>query len=911
MRLVSTASILVLVVGLTTGLVFFVSTAEAAVGFDTSDFVAVDLASSTVTGFTPSGVDRHLVVIAMARDDDSLGVTVSDITYGGTSLGSAVVTAETCAAGDRVRAEIWTLVNPTTAGGDVVTTWTGKAHHSVHVLSFTGVDQTTPNGDAQGAGGPDPDITLSSEVDDMTVDGFIRRLTGTDLVPDPGQTERTENSTGKHRAATSTEAGAASVSMGWTGGAVSCNAHVGLSIRAPSLVKHFRTGTPADNGEITEPATHLDRLDQTGSGPSCVEQSISPGNSIKAYDIKQAVTYEAGDWTLILDWNLNNRDAFSARVVVANAVGAEQSTIVDLGSTIVTQGPSSDQTLTVNKATPTTLLATERLAVFIINDMDETFSLRIGNFDSTCNTRLLTPALVAPTPESAFKDGASAPIPSGAPALIDSFVTTLPDATNLVLVFVQIEPAGGDRIIAAGDLEVRRGTLATDPLIAQNEFQMNMQRGASAPTGTFAFLLGRDTTPGSNPTYGLFAGASGPGLAAEAKFLILNDVPNSDFVDGGSVPLGSGEVTLATVATGLPDQPTVVIGAVQLDQTGGSSPDIATGNLRLKRGATVLASNEFLIETEPSANDGDGNFLLIVARDANPGASPTFSVTADPNNDNMINGEAKILAFSGLPSSYADTGAVTVATSRTVIGSTATSFAAGDDVLIGGFQMDATTGSDQTWAADRIDLARVSNQDRASNEFSMMIPQSGNPYDNSYVGLLNAVTTSSSSPSYEGAGQVAVSGSFDLELKLVAVHIKDAPVGCEALSVVTSDPAGQLWFNESVEPDGIPFTTQVNVSASFQGAATPALNVTNDGTGTCDITIRLMNDPGPGRSLKFNTTNDAPWPSDASQEVPLDPSSVVVCSSVLSGGTCDIWLWVDYENALGGQSVPDVRVQSL
>ncbi|MFQ5553113.1 MAG: DUF2341 domain-containing protein [Thermoplasmata archaeon] len=134
---------------------------------------------------------------------------------------------------------------------------------------------------------------------------------------------------------------------------------------------------------------------------------------------------------------------------------------------------------------------------------------------------------------------------------------------------------------------------------------------------------------------------------------------------------------------------------------------------------------------------------------------------------------------------------------------------------------------------------------------------------------------------------------------------------CDALAVVTSDPAGQLWFNESVEPDGLPYTTQLNVTASFQNAATPALRVTNDGSATCDIAIRLMSNPGSGRSLKFNTTNSAPWPTDATREVPLDPSSVTVCSAVAPGGTCDIWLWVDYENALAGQTFLAIRVESL
>jgi hypothetical protein len=133
---------------------------------------------------------------------------------------------------------------------------------------------------------------------------------------------------------------------------------------------------------------------------------------------------------------------------------------------------------------------------------------------------------------------------------------------------------------------------------------------------------------------------------------------------------------------------------------------------------------------------------------------------------------------------------------------------------------------------------------------------------------------------------------------------------CAAITVQTSDPSGQLWFNETVEPDGQAFTTQLNVSASFQDTTTPALRVTNDGSGTCDITLRLMTDPGTGRSMKFNTTNSAPWPTDAAKEVPVDPSSVTVCSAVAPGGTCDIWLWVDYENALGGNTVVTLRVES-
>jgi hypothetical protein len=148
------------------------------------------------------------------------------------------------------------------------------------------------------------------------------------------------------------------------------------------------------------------------------------------------------------------------------------------------------------------------------------------------------------------------------------------------------------------------------------------------------------------------------------------------------------------------------------------------------------------------------------------------------------------------------------------------------------------------------------------------------------------------------------------EVDTLNVDITYTPSPCAAITVTTSDPAGQLWFNATVEPDGLAYTTQMNVSASYQDATTPALRVTNDGSGSCDITLRLMSDPGTGRSMKYNATNSAPWPGDTTKEVPLDPSSMTVCSAVASGGTCDVWLWVDYENALGGQTVVSLRVES-
>ena len=70
--------------------------------------------------------------------------------------------------------------------------------------------------------------------------------------------------------------------------------------------------------------------------------------------------------------------------------------------------------------------------------------------------------------ESAFKNGGSVTVPNATKASIDSIVTTLPAANNIVIALVQLNNgATPARTIAAGNLELRRGTVSTDPLITE------------------------------------------------------------------------------------------------------------------------------------------------------------------------------------------------------------------------------------------------------------------------------------------------------------------------------------------------------------------------------------------------------------------------------------------------------------
>ncbi len=165
-----------------------------------------------------------------------------------------------------------------------------------------------------------------------------------------------------------------------------------------------------------------------------------------------------------------------------------------------------------------------------------------------------------------------------------------------------------------------------------------------------------------------------------------------------------------------------------------------------------------------------------------------------------------------------------------------------------------------------------------------------------YASVVWAATSLSGSHSFQLRGQ-SEQGTPAIDTTyprtLFVLDLETGAATCDALTVVTSDPNGQLWFNETVEPDGLPWTTQNDVPASFQDGTTPALRVTNDASIACDISVKLMTDAPSGATLKGDTDNN---PVGATT-IPTDPSTYVACSAVAASGTCDIWLWTDYLDA--------------
>ncbi len=330
--------------------------------------------------------------------------------------------------------------------------------------------------------------------------------------------------------------------------------------------------------------------------------------------------------------------------------------------------------------------------------------------------------------ESDFKDGSSVAVPTTL-GLLDSMATTRTSSDNLIVAVVQFDnTAASARTISAGSLELRRGTATTDPLISETQFAVKVPATGGVGDGMFAVLIGKDPSAPGDSTYGVFAAADATGLNAEVKLVMINGLASagSVFADGSSVALATTATVLVSQATTFPaassSLPNIIVAAVQIDQTKGRVEIDTPLGIEVRRGSTSLRGIEYKMSiTDAAAASPNGVFAMLVALDAGAAANPTYDVRAvNADATSTGNGEAKLMVFRGLAATDVDTSSVSIGTSRTVLGTSSTTFASGDDVILGSMQINSPIIS-RTYAAAANDIRLAGTGSGSSNEFAHTI----------------------------------------------------------------------------------------------------------------------------------------------------------------------------------------------
>lgn len=173
------------------------------------------LATTTTVAHTVAGTNRYLFVVA----GDSSGV-VPDPT-GVTYHGVAMTPLFNSFANPSFRCTGWGLVAPDVGTFNIVITWpggTGPDEVALGGTSWEGVDPTTPTGTANTANNnvSPATVAIASAVGEVVVDGVY--VFQTAIVAGGSQTSRweEENIGGGTSGGSSSQPGAASVTMQWT-----------------------------------------------------------------------------------------------------------------------------------------------------------------------------------------------------------------------------------------------------------------------------------------------------------------------------------------------------------------------------------------------------------------------------------------------------------------------------------------------------------------------------------------------------------------------------------------------------------------------------------------------------------------------------------------------------------------------
>ncbi len=262
--------------------------------------------SLSVSHTTGGGTNRLMLVMVTTGLSSGTLPTVSGITYGGQSL--TLVNA--ISNGGLVRSEIWKLVNPPIGTANAVLSLSTSNPVTATVITYTGVDQTTPLGTSVTGGngkGNSFSLTVSSATNELIVDSFAVDGDATNTAPTPsagsGQTILENIKPAIYlNGSVSSKAGASSTTMSWSWtGPKQQPAGVAVPIRPATgggntatftQTPTFATGFTLPSG--TTPSASIYYAVASGTMPSSPSISAALKNGATTIATSNSVTASGG-----------------------------------------------------------------------------------------------------------------------------------------------------------------------------------------------------------------------------------------------------------------------------------------------------------------------------------------------------------------------------------------------------------------------------------------------------------------------------------------------------------------------------------------------------------------------------------------------------------------------------------------
>ena len=354
--------------------------------------------------------------------------------------------------------------------------------------------------------------------------------------------------------------------------------------------------------------------------------------------------------------------------------------------------------------------------------------------------------------------------------------------------------------------------------LVQNSYQINVgaKLVASPSVQNFPretmFLLARQTGVPANPTYYVDARASSNSaidgrITGEVKMVAINNPPSSAIRIGSRTNIGAAGWNLINNQTfAVPAGARVLLATVQLynrlNNGAGQIRTIPAGAVQLLKrvGAvdTIIAQNEYAIDLTSELTGGAlvsrvyaanrSTSLLLVASDPNGGNNQRYTLrinTVVGGADVNGSGQVVVMGLNANVSAMVTDGASTaVGAADTILGSLATTFGAGEQVVIASTQYQNAGGGTRLIAAGDESLV-VGGVTQSQSQFGLNLCDSATSVvcDDFGSGLLWRTANGPANPTYEVHAQADAAG-INAEAKILAIRMATGVVLIDWLEVV-------------------------------------------------------------------------------------------------------------------------------
>lgn len=368
--------------------------------------------------------------------------------------------------------------------------------------------------------------------------------------------------------------------------------------------------------------------------------------------------------------------------------------------------------------------------------------------------------------------------------------------------------------VAGGWLRLRRGGTT----LVQNSYQINVgaKPGASPSAQNFPretmFLLARQTGVPVNPTYFIDARASSNSaidgrITGEVKMVVINNPPSSAIRTGAQANIGVAGLNLINNQTfAVPVGARVLLATVQLynrlNNGAGQIRTIPAGAVQLLKRVgvadTIIAQNEYAIDLTSELTGGAlasrvyaanrSTSLLLVASDPNGVNNQRYTLrinTVVGGADVSASGQVVVMGLNANVSAMVTDGASTaVGAADTILGSLATTFGAGEQVVIASTQYQNAGGGTRLIAANNESLV-VGGVTQSQSQFDLNLCDTATSVvcDDFGSGLLWRTANGPANPTYEVHAQADAAG-INAEAKILAIRMVTGVVPIDWLEVV-------------------------------------------------------------------------------------------------------------------------------